>query len=76
MKNRIETLKKALLLSKKQVFSLKIWKFWRGPTTIDFNIFCEKHVSYLPLSTKVQNSKFQLFISSYTFCIFNLRVVT
>ena len=54
MQNRIKKLAKALLLSRNQVFRLKIWKLWRAPITLEFNIFCWNlaHVSYLPMSTK------------------------
>ena len=42
------------MFSRNQVFCLKIWKLWRAPTTLQFNIFCWNfvHVSYLPMSTK------------------------
>ena len=45
---------KALSFSRKQVFCLNIWKLWRAPTTLQFNIFCWNlaHISYLPMSTK------------------------
>ena len=49
-----ENLGKVLLLSRNQVFCLKIWKLWRAPTILQFNIFCWNlaHVFYLPMSTK------------------------
>ena len=49
-----KNLDKALLFSRNQVFCLKIWNLWRGPTTIEFNIFCWNfaHVFYLVMSTK------------------------
>ena len=50
-----KNLDKALLFSRNQVFCLKIWKLWRAPTILQFNIFCWNfaHVFYLPMSTKV-----------------------
>ena len=52
-KIRYLNLEKALF-PRNQVICLKNWKFWRGPTTITFNIFCWNfaHVSYLTMSTK------------------------
>ena len=49
-----KNLDKALLFSRNQVFCLKIWKLWRAPTTLQFNIFIWNftHVSYLPMTTK------------------------
>ena len=43
-----------LLFSRNQVFCLKIWKIWRAPTTLQFNIFRWNfaYVSLLPMSTK------------------------
>ena len=40
-------------LDKPGIFS-GIWKLWRAPTTLRFNIFCWNfiHVFYLPMSTK------------------------
>ena len=45
---------KVLLFSRNQVFCLKIWKFWRAPTTLQFNIFGRNfaHVFYLLMSRK------------------------
>ena len=45
---------KAFLFPKNQVIFQENWKLWRGPTTIEFNIFCRNfaHVSVLPMSTK------------------------
>ena len=47
-------LDKALLFLRNQTFFLKIWKLWRAPTILQFNIFCWNfaHVFYLPMSTK------------------------
>ena len=42
-----KNLDKALLFLRNQVFCLKIWKLWRAPTILQFNIFF-----YLPMSTK------------------------
>ena len=49
-----KNLDKAPWFSRNQVFCLKIWKLWRAPTTLQFNIFCWNiaHVSYLPMSAK------------------------
>ena len=45
---------KVLFFSRKQVFCLTIWKFWRDPTILQFNIFFWNfgHVFYLAMSTK------------------------
>ena len=50
-------LDKALLFPRNQAFFLKNWKFWRAPTTIEFNIFWWNfaHVSYLPTSTNPEH---------------------
>ena len=42
------------MFSRNHVFCLKIWKLWRAPTILQFNIFCWNfaHVLYLPMSTK------------------------
>ena len=55
MQNPIQNLDKALLFLRNRVFCLKLWKFWRAPTTLQFNIFCWNFalVFYLSLSTKV-----------------------
>ena len=47
-------LDKALLFLRNQAFFLKIWKLWRAPTILQFNISCWNfaHVSCLPLSKK------------------------
>ena len=47
-----KNLDKALLFLRNQVFCLKIWKYWRTPTILQFNIFCWNfaHVFYLPMS--------------------------
>ena len=37
-----KNLDKALLLSRNQALCLKIWKLWRAPTTLQFNIFLLK----------------------------------
>ena len=49
-----KTLDKTLLFSRNQGVCLKNWKFWRAPTTVEFNLFCWNlaHISYLPMSTK------------------------
>ena len=49
-----KNLDKALLFLRNQVFRLKIWKLWRAPTILQFNIFCWNfaHFFYLPLSKK------------------------
>ena len=51
---KIDIFLKALLLLRNQVFSLKIWNFWRAATILQFNIFCWNFppVFYLPMSTK------------------------
>ena len=40
-KTPYNNLDKALLFSRKQVFCLKIWKFWRAPTTLSLIFFAE-----------------------------------
>ena len=47
-------LDKILLFSRNQVFCLKIWKLWRAPTTLKFNIFCWNFADIfsLPMSRK------------------------
>ena len=40
-------LDKILLFSRNQVFCLKIWKLWRAPTTLQFNIFCWNFARFL-----------------------------
>ena len=54
MQNAVQNLDKALLSSRNQVFCLQIWKHWRAPTILQFNIFFWNfaHVFYLPMSTK------------------------
>ena len=49
-----KNLDKALLLSRNQVFCLKISKLWLAPTILQFDIFCWNfaHVFYLPMSAK------------------------
>ena len=58
-----KNLDKALLFLRNQVFCLKIWKLWRAPTTLQFNIFCWHfaHVFYLPISTKWCVGLFRIF---------------
>ena len=47
-------LDKILLFSRNQVFCLKIWKIWRAPATLQFNIFCWNFADIfsLPMSRK------------------------
>ena len=54
MQNTYKNLDKALSFSRNQAFCLKIWKLWRVPTVLQFNIFCWNfaHVFYLPMFTK------------------------
>ena len=61
---RYKDLDKALLFLRNQAFCLKIWKLWRAPTTLQFNIFCWNfaHVFYLPMSTKA-------YVGFYLFCL-------
>ena len=49
-----KNLDKALLFLGNQVFSLKIWRLWRAPTILQFNIFSWNfaRIFYLPISTK------------------------
>ena len=62
-----KNLNKALLLWRNQVLCLKIWKLWRAPTTLQFNIFCRNsaHVFYLPKCTK----KCGIFFISFRFWV-------
>ena len=50
----LKNLDKALLFSRNDVLCLKMWKLWRAPTTLEFDIFCWNFapVSHLPVSTK------------------------
>ena len=53
-KTPYKNLDKALLFSRRQVFSMKKKrKLWVASTTIEFNIFCWNfaHISHLPMST-------------------------
>ena len=54
MQNAVQNLDKALLSSRNQVFCLQIWKHWRAPTILQFNIFFWNfaHVFCLLISTK------------------------
>ena len=65
-----KSLDKALLFSRNQVFCLKIWKLWRAPTTLQFNIFCWNfaHISYLPMSTKGFVGFFFILFRSWYIC--------
>ena len=59
-----KNLDKALLLLRKQVFFLKIWKLWRASTILQFNIFFWNfaYVFYLPLSKKAFVGVFLLYL--------------
>ena len=65
-----KNLDKVLLFSRSQIFCLKNWKFWRAPTTIEFNIFCWTfaHVSYLRMSTKGYPGFFFILFRSWVIC--------
>ena len=53
MQNPKKNLGKALLFSRNQVVCLKIWRLWRAPTTLQFNISINfAQISYLSTSTK------------------------
>ena len=54
MQNPMQNFRQSSIVSEKQGILSKNWKFWRPPTTIEFNIFCWNfaHVSWLPMSTK------------------------
>ena len=54
MQNTMQKFRQNSIVLRNQVFCLKIWKFWRAPTNLQFSIFCWNfaQIFYLPLSTK------------------------
>ena len=54
MQNPIHKFGQSSIVFEKSGILLKIWKFWRASTTLQFNCFGWNlaHVSYLPISTK------------------------
>ena len=60
-------LDKVLLFPRNHVICFKNWKFWRAPTTIQFNIFCWNFglVSYLTTSTKWSSGFFSILFRSW-----------
>ena len=52
--NPIQKFRQSYIVFEKLGILSEIWKFWRAPTTLQFNIFCLNvpHVFYLPVSTK------------------------
>ena len=58
---------KVLLFPRNHVICFKNWKFWRAPTTIQFNIFCWNfaHVSHVTTSTKWSSGFFSILFRSW-----------
>ena len=67
MRNPIHKFSWSSIVFGKSVFCLKNWKFWRAPTTIEFNVFCWNfaHASYLSISTKGCSRFFFLLFRSW-----------
>ena len=57
-----KNLGKVLSFSRNQVFCLKIWKLWRAPTTIQFNIFFAETSQTFPIYQCLQKCVRDFFI--------------
>ena len=79
MQNTVQKLRQSFIAFEKPgIFFLKIWKLWRGPTTLKFNIFCWNfaHVFYLPMSTKERVGFISFYLDLELFAKIKLDLVS